>query len=149
MKKKFILLFFFLQCIYIDNYKLENIRYPETPYHSAFSPAHSEINEIYFREWCNQFCETLSTIVKRIPEGYFLEIRGKIDATELPENREKISLARAESFRNILIQNGIPDHKLKAVGDLNLEEYLGKDKFDPENRVIRFRIQKMETLSED
>ena len=128
-------------CIYVKNNSLDNIRYPETAYHSGFQAGQIELNKEYAQEWCKKFCSKLKEITDNSSDEYYLEIRGKMDATELPKDREKISYGRAESVRQLLLQFGMHENKIKAIADPNPDEYLGRDKFDPENRTVRFRIR--------
>lgn len=137
-----LLFLFFWNCLYLENLKLEKINYPETEFYSGFLSGHSDVNPAYFNDWCKKYCEQLREISQNLSEESFIEIRGKIDATELPENREILSLERAKKIKQLLSENGVLETKLKAIADPEPDQYLGKDKFDPKNRVIRFRIQK-------
>lgn len=132
---------FLSRCIYFKNNSLDKIRYPETVYYSGFISGHSELNKEYSLKWCNLFCSKIKDIIENSPDEYYLEIRGKMDATELSVNREKISFGRAESVRQLLLSFGIPGNKMKAIADPDPDEFLGRDKFDPENRTVRFRLQ--------
>jgi len=134
--------FLFSSCIYIQNKKLEQINYPETEFFSGFYAGQNEVNPIYFKKWCKKYCEQIREVSQNLEEDYYIEIRGKMDATELPENRKRISLGRANSVKQLLFENGIEETKLKAIADPEPNEYLGKDKFDPKNRTVRFRVQK-------
>lgn len=134
------IIFIFSQCVYIQNQRLKSIEFPETPYHSGFLPGRIGLNDKYAKIWCEKYCEYLGNITQNLPEKYYLEIRGKMDATELSENREIISLGRAESVLRLLVANGISEKKIKAISDPEPNQYLGKDKFDPANRTVRFRI---------
>ena len=135
-------LFFFSDCIYLQNQKLEQINYPETEFFSGFYAGQNEVNPIYFKEWCKKYCEQIREISQSLGSDYYIEIRGKMDATELPENRKLISQGRANSIKQLLFENGIEETKLKAIADPEPNQHLGKDKFDPKNRTVRFRIQK-------
>ncbi len=137
-------IFFFSSCLYLQNQSLGNIHYPETPFFSGFLPGQSEVNKEYSLIWCKKFCPQIKAILENYSEEYFLEIRGKFDATELPINRERLSLGRAESIQQLLLTHGIPENKMKAIADPEPDKYLGRDKFDPENRTVRFRIRKKE-----
>lgn len=136
-----VFIFLFYNCIYIQNQKLSWINYPETAYFSGFWAGRSEANEEYFQKWCNRYCKEIKEVTLNLPETHYLEIRGKMDATELPTNRERLSLGRALSIKKLLSAHGIPQDKMKAIADPEPDQYLGRDKFDPENRVVRFRIQ--------
>lgn len=142
-RKAFLLLIimFLSKCIYFKNNSLDNIRYPENPFYSGFISGRSELNKEYSLQWCNKFCSEIKEITDNSSDKYYLEIRGKMDATELPENREKISFGRAESVRQLLLSFGIPGNKMKAIADPDPDEVLGRDKFDPQNRTVRFRLQ--------
>ena len=145
MKKEipFLFVFYFISsCIYIQNQKLKKIEYPETPYFLGFVPGQVEVNPSYSKDWCNKYCEEINKIANSLPEGYFLEILGKVDGTETLENRLKLSLGRAKSIEQLLISYGILPAKVKAIADPEPNVYPGKDLFDPENRKILFRIQK-------
>ena len=116
--------------------------YPETEFFSGFYAGQNEVNPIYFKEWCKKYCEQIREISQSLGSDYYIEIRGKMDATELPENRKLISQGRANSIKQLLFENGIEETKLKAIADPEPNQHLGKDKFDPKNRTVRFRIQK-------
>ena len=139
---KLIFVFLFLKCIYIQNQSLDNIHYPETPFLSGFMPGRPELKKEYAQDWCKKFCNRIDSILKKSPDGYYLEISGKMDATEIPPNREKLSLDRADSVRQLLSDYGIPKDRMKAIADPDPNEFIGRDLFDPENRVVRFQIRK-------
>lgn len=143
---KITILFFFAfytfsNCIYFQNQKLKQIRYPETAYFSGFDGGQVEVNPYYSVIWCKMYCEEIKSIVNNLPEQYYLEIIVKLDGTETLENRQKLSLGRANSIRQLLLNYGIFDKKLKAIVDPEPNKYLGNDLFDPENRFVLFLIK--------
>lgn len=149
MNKKFytiILLTFFTligstNCIWYANWKLGSFVYPENPSDAGFPSGSATFNESYFKGWCAKYCEDIKVITSNALGGdYILEVKGRVDASGDPKANEKLAQGRAEAIKGALAKNGIKAERMKAVPDLDYNNYFGKDKFDPANRRVTFKL---------
>ena len=122
----------------MKNSYIEKWNYPSSEEDFAFIPGKEGLQEKYFTLWCSKNCLEIQLELKN-PNKKILLI-GKHDATELPEEASKLALSRADALKKRLCSEIKFCDKLEVTAESDEDLVLGKDKFDPANRVIRFKI---------
>jgi hypothetical protein len=136
--RKLLLLLFFLACSLGKNSYIEKWNYPSSEDEFPFIPGKEGIQEKYFTLWCSKNCKEIQIELEK--ENVKILLIGKHDATELPEEGTKLAFKRAEALKKRLCIEIRFCDKLEVTAESDKELVLGKDKFDPYNRVVRFKI---------